>query len=59
MEKLLEIKNLTKKYYEGTTENRVVDNVSMEVKKGECVLNMGAYGSWKTSLLHLIDGLDT
>ncbi len=59
MEKLLEIKNLTKKYYEGTTENRVVDNVSMEVKKGEFVVIMGASGSGKTSLLHLIAGIDT
>lgn len=31
MEKLLEVKNLTKKYYVGKSENRVVDHVSMDV----------------------------
>ena len=58
MEKLLEIKNLTKTYYEGAAESRVVDNVSMEVDKGEFVVILGASGSGKTSLLHLLAGID-
>lgn len=55
-EKLLEIQNLTKTYYEGTTECRVVDNVDLIVNRGEFVMIMGASG--KTSLLHLIAGID-
>lgn len=58
MEKLLEVKALTKKYHEGTTETKVVDNVDLQVKVGEFVIIMGASGSGKTSLLHLIAGID-
>lgn len=58
MESLLEIKNLTKKYYEGTAENKVVDKVDLQVDEGEFVMIMGASGSGKTSLLHLIAGID-
>lgn len=58
MENLLEVKALTKKYHEGTTENKVVDNVDLQVNKGEFVMIMGASGSGKTSLLHLIAGID-
>ena len=58
MEKLLEVRNLTKKYYEGTTESKSVDNINLDVDKQEFVMIMGASGSGKTSLLHLIAGID-
>ena len=58
MGKLLEVKNLTKRYYEGTAENIVVDHVNMEIELGEFVVIMGSSGSGKTSLLHLIAGID-
>ncbi len=58
MEKLLEVKALTKKYREGTMENKAVDNVDLQVSEGEFVMIMGASGSGKTSLLHLIAGID-
>lgn len=47
MEKLLEVKALTKKYQEGSIENKVVDNVNLQVGKGEFVMIMGASGSGK------------
>ncbi len=59
MENLLEVKNLVKKYQEGEIESRVVDKVNLEVNKGEFIIIMGASGSGKTSLLHLIAGIDT
>lgn len=58
MGKLLEVRNLTKKYHEGTTESRAVDHVNLDVEDQEFVMIMGASGSGKTSLLHLIAGID-
>ena len=58
MANLLEVKNLTKKYYAGTVENKVVDSVNLKVEEGEFVIIMGASGSGKTSLLHLVAGID-
>ena len=58
MGKLLEVKNLTKKYQEGTAESRAVDHINLDVDEGEFVMIMGASGSGKTSLLHLIAGID-
>lgn len=58
MGRLLEVKDLTKSYYEGTKENKVVNHVSMKVDAGEFVMVMGSSGSGKTSLLHLLAGID-
>lgn len=58
MENLLEVKNLTKKYYEGEAETRVIDNINLEIREQEFVVVMGASGSGKTSLLHLLAGID-
>lgn len=58
MEKLLEVSALTKIYHEGTTENKVIDNVDLQVREGEFVVIMGPSGSGKTSLLHLMAGID-
>lgn len=56
---VLEVRDLTKKYVEGTAESKVVDHVSLDVDEGEFVIIMGASGSGKTSILHLIAGIDT
>ncbi|MDE5865517.1 MAG: ATP-binding cassette domain-containing protein, partial [Lachnospiraceae bacterium] len=58
MANLLEVKDLTKKYYAGTVENKVVDSVNLKVEEGEFLIIMGASGSGKTSLLHLVAGID-
>lgn len=58
MGKILQIKNLTKKYFDGIKESKVVNNVSMAVDEREYVIIMGASGSGKTSLLHLIASID-
>jgi len=58
MGRLMEVRNLTKKYYEGTVESRAVDKVNLKVDEREFVVIMGASGSGKTSLLHLLAGID-
>lgn len=59
MTALLETRNLTKKYQEGTTKIHAVDHVNLQVDAGDFVMIMGASGSGKTSLLHLLAGIDS
>ena len=58
MDEILAVENLTKVYEKG--ENRVVavDNVSFSVKRGEFVAIVGSSGSGKSTILHLIGGVD-
>lgn len=57
MEKILEVKNLTKIYREKGPEVKAVDNVSFEVRKREVVLIMGPSGSGKTTLLTMLGAI--
>lgn len=57
---MIKIRNLTK-IYSPCTEHEVMalDNVSLEVKKGEFAAVVGASGSGKTTLMNIIGCLDT
>jgi len=56
---LLSIRSLTKTYGAGHTVVHAVNNISLDVKKGEIVLVMGPSGSGKTTLIMMMAGLLT
>jgi len=58
MKKLIEIKNLTKRYRIGGETINAVDEVTLDILEGEMVAITGPSGSGKSTLMHLIGGLD-
>ena len=57
--KILKTVNLTKIYGAGETAVHALDGVSFEVECGEFVAVVGTSGSGKSTMLHMIGGLDT
>jgi len=58
-EKLIEIKNLSRIYSMGEVKVRALNNVTLDIKRGEFVAIMGKSGSGKSTLLHQLGLLDT
>ena len=58
MNNLIRIVDLYKSYYDGLTELPVLKGVDLKVKKAEIVAIVGASGVGKSTLLHLLGGLD-
>ena len=56
MKKILEISNLSKKYQSGKVV--AVENISLDLNKGEIATIVGSSGSGKTTLLRIISGLE-
>jgi putative ABC transport system ATP-binding protein len=55
---LVEIRNVTKEYRKGGQAIRPLQDLSLDVEKGDFVSLMGASGSGKSTLLNLIAGID-
>ncbi len=58
MKKIVEFKNVSKKYYVGDTIISAIDNISFSIDEGEFVVILGASGAGKSTVLNLLGGMD-
>ena len=58
MNNLIRTVDLHKSYYDGAKELPVLNGIDIEIEKGEILAIIGASGVGKSTLLHLIGGLD-
>jgi lipoprotein-releasing system ATP-binding protein len=56
---VLKARGLTKRFAEGGLDVEVLHGVDIDVRKGETVAIVGASGSGKSTMLHLLGGLDS
>lgn len=55
---ILACEAVCKNYYDGQLNVQVLDNLTLQVNKGQSIGIVGASGSGKSTLLHILGGLD-
>ena len=55
---MLELKNVSKSYFEGNSKHFVLHDLKLNVQKGEIIILLGKSGSGKSTLLNVISGID-
>ncbi len=55
---VIEFKNVTKAFGEGTAATTVLQNIDLQVREGEFLVLLGFSGSGKTTLINLMAGLE-
>ncbi len=55
---MITVENLSKSFYHENSESKILTNINLHIKQGECVILKGISGSGKTTLLSIIAGLD-
>ena len=58
MNKIIEIKNLRKNYYDKLQETVAIDDITLDVYKGEFLTIVGPSGCGKSTLLNIIGSID-
>ena len=59
MENVILIKNISKLYEKNGEEIKALENININIKKGECVAIIGKSGSGKSTLMNIMGLLDT
>ncbi len=58
MSNIIEVKNLTKVYKDGSSKVKALDSISFNLPEKESLAIIGSSGSGKTTLLHILGGLE-
>ena len=58
MENIIELKGVSKVYKTGEKEYTVLNNIDLEIEKGQFVVVLGPSGAGKSTLLNIIGGMD-
>lgn len=55
---MIRVENLFKSFYHQQDESKILIDINLHIKRGECIILKGISGSGKTTLLSIIAGLD-